>query len=230
MSHISPKSTYYAIFGALMALTALTIYVAFQHLGWLNFPVAISIALIKASLVVLFFMHVKYSSKLTKLLVASTFFFLASLFGLTMTDYMSRGWLTSPRGTTTAGMLPKLQAAELPAASEQALAHPPPLFEATCGSCHSFTTKTAPTLAEIHQLYTTADVEKVVTWAKAPQRKRMRFAPRPSRAQPTTPCWIAPTAGKRSSPGQTPRGPGPGSWSPRRRARGSRPSTRRRSN
>jgi len=182
MSHISPKSTYYAIFGALMALTALTVYVAFQHLGWLNFPVAISIALIKASLVVLFFMHVKYSSKLTKLLVGSTFFFLASLFGLTMTDYLSRGWNTSPRGTTTAGMLPKLAAAELPelpAATEQALANPQPLFEATCGSCHSFTTKTAPTLAEIHNLYAN-DAAKVVEWAKAPMRKRMRFEPMPS--------------------------------------------------
>ena len=103
MSHISPKSTYFAIFGALMALTALTVYVAFQHLGWLNFPVAISIAFFKASLVVLFFMHVKYSSKLTKLLVASTFFFLASLFGLTMTDYMSRGLDTYPGGSAGAG-------------------------------------------------------------------------------------------------------------------------------
>jgi cytochrome c oxidase subunit 4 len=183
MSHISPKSTYYAIFGALMTLTALTVYVAFQHLGWLNFPVAISIAILKATLVVLFFMHVKYSSKLTKLLVASTFFFLASLFGLTMTDYLSRGWATSPRGTATAGMLPKLAAAELPGvlpeATAQALANPQPLFEATCGSCHSFTTKTAPTLAEIHELYST-DASKVVEWAKAPQRKRMRFEPMPS--------------------------------------------------
>jgi cytochrome c oxidase subunit 4 len=182
MSHISPKSTYYAIFGALMALTALTVYVAFLHLGWLNFPVAITIALFKASLVVLFFMHVKYSSKLTKLLVASTFFFLASLFGLTMTDYLSRGWHTSPRGTTTAGMMPKLAAAaltELPPVTEQALANPQPLFEATCGSCHSFTTKTAPTLAEIHDLYAT-DAAKVVEWAKSPMRKRMKFEPMPS--------------------------------------------------
>ena len=183
MSHISPKRTYLAIFGALMALTALTVYVAYRHLGIFNFPVAISIAFLKASLVVLFFMHVKYSSKLTKLLVGSTFFFLASLFGLTMTDYMSRGWYTSPRGTTTAGMMPKLAAAELPAidaaALAQAYSNPQPLFEATCGSCHSFTTKTAPTLAEIHNLYST-DVEKVVTWAKAPQRKRMRFEPMPS--------------------------------------------------
>ena len=48
-------------------------------------------------------MHVKYSSKLTKFVVASCLFFLACLFGLTMTDYMSRGWFTSPRGTTMAG-------------------------------------------------------------------------------------------------------------------------------
>jgi cytochrome c oxidase subunit IV len=182
MSHISPKSVYFTIFGSLMVLTAITVAVAFLQLGVFNFPVAITIAFLKATLVVLFFMHVKYSSKLTKLLVGSTFFFLASLFGLTMTDYLSRGWSASPRGTTTAGMLPRLAAAaapELPAATEQALANPQPLFEATCGSCHSFTTKTAPTLAEIHDLYST-DAAKVVEWAKAPMRKRMKFEPMPS--------------------------------------------------
>jgi cytochrome c oxidase subunit 4 len=183
MSHISPKSVYFTIFGSLMVLTAITVGVAFVQLGSFNFPVAITIAFFKATLVVLFFMHVKYSSKLTKLLVASTFFFLASLFGLTMTDYLSRGWHTSPRGTATAGMMPKLAAAELPGilpeAAAQALANPQPLFEATCGSCHSFTTKTAPTLAEIHNLYAN-DAAKVVEWAKAPQRKRMRFEPMPS--------------------------------------------------
>jgi cytochrome c oxidase subunit 4 len=182
MSHISPKSVYFAIFGSLMVLTAITVGVAFLNLGAFNFPVAISIAFLKATLVVLFFMHVKYSSKLTKLLVGSTFFFLAALFGLTMTDYLSRGWTASPRGTTTAGMLPRLAAAgmpELPAATEQALANPQPLFEATCGSCHSFTTKTAPTLSEIHDLYAT-DAAKVVEWAKAPMRKRMKFEPMPS--------------------------------------------------
>jgi cytochrome c oxidase subunit 4 len=170
---------YLTIFGSLMALTALTVYVAFQHLGWLNFPVAISIALVKASLVVLFFMHVKYSSKLTKLLVGSTFFFLASLFGLTMTDYLSRGWYASPRGSMAAGMLPKLKAAELPAVSEQALADPKPLFEATCGSCHSNQTNTAPRLSEIHELYA-SDPSKIVEWAKSPKRKRMRFEQMPS--------------------------------------------------
>ena len=101
--HVSPKSTYYTIFGALMVLTAVTVAVAFVNLGSLNFPVAIAIAITKATLVILFFMHVKYSSRLTKMVVAMSFFFLAIMFGLTLTDYMSRGWYTSPRGSTGAG-------------------------------------------------------------------------------------------------------------------------------
>src|SRR5215218_4122709 len=101
--HVSPKSTYYAIFGALMVLTAVTVGVAFIHLGSLNFPVALAIAITKATLVILFFMHVKYSSRLTKMIVGMAFFFLLVLFALTLTDYMSRGWYASPRGSTGAG-------------------------------------------------------------------------------------------------------------------------------
>jgi cytochrome c oxidase subunit 4 len=96
--HISPRGTYYAIFAALMVLTAVTVGVAFINLGPFNFPVAISIAIVKATLVILFFMHVKYSSRLTKLIIAGGFFFLLVLFVLTMTDYLSRGWLTYPVG------------------------------------------------------------------------------------------------------------------------------------
>jgi cytochrome c oxidase subunit IV len=77
--HISPKSTYYGIFGALMVLTAVTVGAAFTPLGAFNFPVAISIAILKATLVILFFMHVKYSSRLTKMIVAMSFFFLMIL-------------------------------------------------------------------------------------------------------------------------------------------------------
>src|SRR3954463_8861518 len=101
--HVSPKSTYYAIFGALMVLTGVTVGAAFVNLGSFNFPVAIAIAILKATLVILFFMHVKYSSRLTKMVVAMSFFFLAIMFGLTLTDYLSRGWYASPRGTTGAG-------------------------------------------------------------------------------------------------------------------------------
>ena len=101
--HVAPKSLYYSIFGALMVLTVITIAVAFVNLGALNFPVALAIAVTKATLVILFFMHAKYSSRLTKLIVGGAFFFLGVLLLLTMTDYLSRGWHTSPRGTTTAG-------------------------------------------------------------------------------------------------------------------------------
>jgi cytochrome c oxidase subunit IV len=101
--HVSPKSTYYAIFGALMVLTAVTVGVAFINLGSLNFPVAIAIAITKATLVILFFMHAKYSSTLTKMFVGTAFFFLFILLGLTMTDYLSRGFRTYPGGAGGAG-------------------------------------------------------------------------------------------------------------------------------
>ena len=101
--HISPKSTYYAIFGALMVLTAVTVAVAFVNLGSFNFPVAIGIAVTKATLVILFFMHAKYRSKLTKLFVGTAFFFLFILLTLSLTDYLSRGWKTYEGGAGGAG-------------------------------------------------------------------------------------------------------------------------------
>jgi cytochrome c oxidase subunit 4 len=96
--HVSPKSVYYTIFALLMVLTAITVAVAFVNLGALNFPVAIGIAITKATLVVLFFMHVKYSSQLSKMFVAMGIFFLSILFGLTLTDYLSRGLRIYPGG------------------------------------------------------------------------------------------------------------------------------------
>jgi cytochrome c oxidase subunit 4 len=101
--HISPKGTYYAIFGALMVLTAVTVAVAFVNLGSFNFPVAIGIAITKATLVILFFMHAKYSSKLTKLFVGTAFFFLFILLTLSLTDYLSRGMKTYDGGAGGAG-------------------------------------------------------------------------------------------------------------------------------
>jgi cytochrome c oxidase subunit 4 len=101
--HISPKSTYYTIFALLMLGTAITVAVAYVPLGAFNFPVAIGIAITKATLVILFFMHAKYSSKLTKLFVGTAFFFLAVMLGLTMTDVLSRGLKTYPGGAGGAG-------------------------------------------------------------------------------------------------------------------------------
>jgi len=101
--HISPKSTHYVIFAALMVGTAITVAVARVNLGAFNFPVALGIAITKATLVVLFFMHAKYSSRLTKLLVGTAFFFLFILLALTMTDFLSRGMQTYPGGSASAG-------------------------------------------------------------------------------------------------------------------------------
>ena len=101
--HVSPKGVYYAIFGGLMVLTVVTVAVSRVNLGHFNFPVAIGIAITKATLVILFFMHAKYSSRLTKLFVGTAFFFLAILLGLTMTDVLSRGLKTYPGGAGGAG-------------------------------------------------------------------------------------------------------------------------------
>jgi cytochrome c oxidase subunit 4 len=97
--HIVSKKVYYLIFGALMVLTALTVWVANIDLGSekLNTVVALAIAVTKAMLVVLYFMHVRYSSRLTWVVVAGGFLWLLIMVGLTMSDYLSRGMLTYPR-------------------------------------------------------------------------------------------------------------------------------------
>jgi cytochrome c oxidase subunit 4 len=94
--HVMPVSIYLGVFLALMVLTVVTILVAYVNLGPFNKVVALGIASIKASLVVLFFMHVKYASRLTKLFAATGIFFLLILFSLTMIDYGSRMWVNPP--------------------------------------------------------------------------------------------------------------------------------------
>jgi cytochrome c oxidase subunit 4 len=96
--HVSPLSTYIGIFSALMVLTAITVGVAFINLGALNPIVALGVAAIKATLVILFFMHVKYSSRLTKLTVVLSLFFVVILFAETLMDYATRGWGPNPPG------------------------------------------------------------------------------------------------------------------------------------
>ena len=88
--HISPNSMYFGVFAALMVLTALTVGVAFVDLGWANNIVALAIAVSKASLVVLFFMHVKYSSKLVWLFSAAGVLWLLIFFAFTLSDYFTR--------------------------------------------------------------------------------------------------------------------------------------------
>jgi len=91
--HVAPKSMYYLVFLALLVGTALTVGVAFIDLGPINNVLMLGIAMTKALLVILFFMHVRWSTRLTWLVAASCFFWLLILFGLTMQDYLTRGWV-----------------------------------------------------------------------------------------------------------------------------------------
>ena len=92
--HIVPIRTYAAVFAILMVCTALTVGIAFIDLGRLNVVAALAIAVFKATLVVLFFMHVKYSTRLTWAVVVGSVFWLAILIVLTMGDYLTRPWRT----------------------------------------------------------------------------------------------------------------------------------------
>lgn len=84
---------YFTIFGALLVGTALTVAMAFIHLGAiLNDLVAVTIACIKATLVVLYFMHVRYGSGLMKVFAGAGFVWLILLLSILMTDYVSRQW------------------------------------------------------------------------------------------------------------------------------------------
>jgi cytochrome c oxidase subunit 4 len=92
-AHVAPKSLYYTIFLALMVGTALTVAVAFVDLGAMNNVVMLTVACVKALLVILFFMHVRWGSRLTWVIVASGFFWLLILFTVTMADFLTRGWI-----------------------------------------------------------------------------------------------------------------------------------------
>jgi cytochrome c oxidase subunit 4 len=94
--HVVPVRTYVGIFLALMVLTGLTTGVAFIDLGMWNTPVALLIAVVKMLLVVLFFMHVKYTTGLTKTVIVAGFFFLALLVAFTLADELTRHWGPQP--------------------------------------------------------------------------------------------------------------------------------------
>jgi cytochrome c oxidase subunit 4 len=91
--HIVPVRIYVAVFLALMAFTAVTVAAALVDLGAMNNVVMLGIAVTKATLVVLFFMHVRYSTRLIPVVVLCGVFFLLVMIGITMSDYVSRGFL-----------------------------------------------------------------------------------------------------------------------------------------
>lgn len=90
--HIISPAVYGIVFGSLLLGTAITVVAAFINLGIFNPVVALAIACTKAVIVILFFMHVKYQSKLVKLTVISGFFTFIVLITMTLTDYISRAW------------------------------------------------------------------------------------------------------------------------------------------
>jgi cytochrome c oxidase subunit 4 len=91
--HSVSRTLYYRIFAVLLILTLLTVGVAYLDLGALNTVIALSIATAKALLVVLFFMHVRYSSRLTWVVVSAGVFWLLLLLVFTLSDYLTRSTL-----------------------------------------------------------------------------------------------------------------------------------------
>jgi cytochrome c oxidase subunit IV len=91
--HVVSTRVYYRIFITLMVLTAVTVWVATLDLGRLNIVAALAIAVIKATLVLLYFMHLRYSPRLTWLIVSVAFVWLLILISLTMSDELTRAWL-----------------------------------------------------------------------------------------------------------------------------------------
>jgi cytochrome c oxidase subunit 4 len=93
--HVVPLRVYFAVFAALMIFTALTVWAAFQDFGALNTVIALGIACVKATLVVLYFMHVRYGGRLVWVMLSAALIWLAILLVITLADYASRGWMAA---------------------------------------------------------------------------------------------------------------------------------------
>jgi cytochrome c oxidase subunit IV len=90
--HIVTPFQYCLVFGTLLVGTAITVGAAYVDLGWANPVIALAIAVFKACVVILFFMHAKYQSRLIKMTIGSGFFVFLVLITMTLTDYISRAW------------------------------------------------------------------------------------------------------------------------------------------
>jgi cytochrome c oxidase subunit IV len=92
--HIVTPIQYVMVFGTLLVFTLITVLAAFVDMKWANPVVALGIACFKAVIVILFFMHAKYQSRLIKMTIGSGFFVFLVLIVMTMSDYISRAWGT----------------------------------------------------------------------------------------------------------------------------------------
>lgn len=90
--HIVTPLQYCMVFGTLLVFTLLTVGAAFVDMHWLNPVIALGIACFKAVIVILFFMHAKYQSRLIKMTIGSGFFIFLALIFMTLSDYVSRAW------------------------------------------------------------------------------------------------------------------------------------------
>jgi cytochrome c oxidase subunit IV len=96
--HVVPLKVYLGVFLALCVLTVVTVAVTGYDFGPFNLIVALGVAITKATLVVLYFMHARYSPKLTGVVIASSIAFFVILLFLTLTDYLSRPWPLTAAG------------------------------------------------------------------------------------------------------------------------------------
>lgn len=90
--HVLPVKTYMTVFVALLVLLVVTVAVAYLDLGWFSNVVAMSIAVAKTLLIVLYFMHVRFSSRLTWVFAAAGLMWFFIMVGITLSDYSTRGW------------------------------------------------------------------------------------------------------------------------------------------
>jgi cytochrome c oxidase subunit 4 len=93
---IIPKKTYVLVWVSLLILLAMTVGVSYIHLGWFNAAAAVGIAVVKAVIIILFFMHVRYSSRVVWIFVGAGFFWLGIMMVLTLGDYFTRAYLPPP--------------------------------------------------------------------------------------------------------------------------------------
>ena len=93
---VTPVLTYVAVFAGLLICTGLTVFAASRDFGAMNTPIALGIAITKATLVIIFFMGVRYNTPLTKLVAVSGFIWILILFGVGMSDYITRPWIGVP--------------------------------------------------------------------------------------------------------------------------------------
>lgn len=112
--HVHPKRFYVAVFAALLVLTTVTTVAAYIDLGRLNTVVALLIAVCKASLVVLFFMHLKDQTGMTRVVILAALLWLAVLIGITMSDVFTRGWSEHARPWQQGVLAPVSHSSALP--------------------------------------------------------------------------------------------------------------------